>query len=148
MGTLFQAPQYDPERERHRRKIVLAVVAIVVAIAALAWAFRYWPQEHEVNKFFTALEQKDFEKAYGIYMADPNWKEHPQRNSRYTYQDFYRDWGPGGDWGIIRNHRVDGAQRPREGGSGVVVQVTINDRKTPAHIWVDRDKTLTVYPYY
>ncbi len=147
MSSLFQAPHYDPERERHRRKVVLIVVAIVVVIAALAWIFRYWPQEHRVNQFFAELEQKNFEKAYGIYMADPNWKQHPQQERRYSFQDFYNDWGPGGEWGIIRSHKVEGARRPSGGGSGVVVVVSINGRIQPAHIWVDRDKTLTVSPF-
>src|SRR5512146_1485904 len=148
MSTLFQAPHYDPEREHHRRKVVLIVVGIVVVIAVLAWLFRYWPQEHRVNQFFTALEQKDFEKAYVIYMADPNWKQQPEKHKRYSVNDFYRDWGPGGEWGIIRSHKVDGAQRPSGGSaSGLVVIVTINERKQPAHLWVDRDKTLTVSPF-
>jgi hypothetical protein len=143
MSTLFQAPQYDPAKDRRRRKTVVLVIAIVVVIAALLWTFRHWPQEHKVNQFFTAIEQKNFEKAYAIYWNDPNWKQHPQNYARYTFQDFYNDWGPGGDWGIIRSHKVEGTVRPSGGGSGVVVKVSINDRKTPACIWVDQDGTIT-----
>lgn len=146
MSTLFEAPHFDPERERRRRKIIIIVVAVVVVIAALAWTFRYWPQERTINKFFTVIEQKDFEKAYGIYWNDPNWKQHPQKYARYPFQDFYNDWGPGGEWGIIRSHKVNGAVRPPGGGSGVIVVVTLNDRKQPACMWVDRDKTITVSP--
>ncbi len=142
MSTLFQAPQFEPAREQRRRKIVLIVIIVVVVVAALLWIFRYWPQEHKVSRFFAALEQKDYEGAYAVYMNDPAWKQHPDQYKRYSYGDFYTDWGPGGEWGIIRSHKVEGAARPR-GGSGVVVQVTVNDRKTPACVWADDDKTLT-----
>ncbi len=145
MSTLFQAPQYDPSRERRRRKIILIVVVAIAVVAALWWLFRFWPQEHRVDQFFTTLQQKNYEKAYAIYMNDPNWKQHPAQYARYPFGDFYRDWGPGGEWGVIRSHKVDGAQKS---GNGVLVQVTVNDRKVPARMWVDdQDKTLTVAPF-
>ena len=35
-----------------------------------------------------------------------------------------------------------------KGGSGVIVVVTINERKEPARLWVEkRDKSLTFSPY-
>ncbi len=145
MSTIFQAPQFDPGREKRRRNLVLVIIAVAIVVGVLFWTFRFWPQEHKVDQFFTALQQKDYEKAYGIYMNDPDWKQHPQKDSRYAYADFYNDWGPGGEWGSIKSHHVDGAVRPSGGGSGVVVQVTINGRPQPARIWVDKDKTLT-YP--
>jgi len=145
MGTIFQAPQYDPRREKRRRKILLIAAAVVVVIAVLAWTFRYWPEERVVDRFFAALEQKDYEKAYGIYLHDPDWKQHPdQYAARYSFRDFYNDWGPGGEWGIIRSYKILGAGSPPKGGSGVIVEVRINDRVEPARIWVEKsDKTLT-----
>ena len=62
--TLLDAHPYDPAKAR-RRKIKIAVtVVIVVALAALAWMYRNWPEEHSVDKFFTALQHQDYETAY------------------------------------------------------------------------------------
>ena len=43
-------------------------------IGIIAWEFRYWPEEHQVNKFFDALQQQNFETAYGVWMNDPAGK--------------------------------------------------------------------------
>ncbi len=146
--TLFEAPAYDPAAERKRKFLIAAIIIIVVAVACVAYVFRNWPEEHVVSQFFTALEKKDYEKAYGIWMADPNWKQHPEKDQRYSYKEFYyRDWGPGGDWGIIKSFHIDGSVRPK-GGSGVIVQVTVNGRAEPARIWVEKsDKSLTFSPF-
>lgn len=146
-STIFTAPQYDPRRERRRRSILAAVIAAAIVVAVFAYLYRNWPEERVVDRFFTAVVNKDFEKAYGIWLHDPNWKQHPQNYPNYTFREFYNDWGPGGEWGIIRSFHVDGSARPKQG-SGVVVQVTVNDRKEPARIWVEKkDKTLTFSPY-
>ncbi len=65
-------------------------------------------------------------------------------------------WGPGGEWGLIKSHKLDGAAVPHgysgsrfAVSSGVVVVVTVNDRiADKAHIWVQKeDKTLGFSPY-
>jgi hypothetical protein len=146
-STIFTAPQYDPRRERRRRAIIAGIVVAVVVIAVLAYLYRNWPEEHVVDQFFQALVQKDFEKAYAIWMHDPNWKQHPEKYANYSFRDFYNDWGPGGEWGTIKSYRIEGSANPKHG-SGVVVVVTINDRKEPARLWVEKkDKTLTFSPY-
>jgi len=146
--TLFEAPVYDPARERRRKFTIAAVIILVVAIACVAYVLRNWPEEQVVRHFFNALQSQQYEKAYGIWVADPNWKEHPQKYERYTYNEFYhRDWGPGGDYGLIKSFHIDGSGRPK-GGSGVIVQVTINGRAEPARIWVEKsDKSLTFSPF-
>jgi hypothetical protein len=97
-----------------------------------------------VHKFFTALEEKDVERAYALWMQDPDWKQHPAKYANYSFGDFYRDWGPSGDWGIIKSHRVDCSY---SSGSGVLVQVTVNDRAEHAYLWVEKsDKTLHFSP--
>jgi hypothetical protein len=145
--TIFEAPVYDPRRERRKKIIIAAVVLLVIVAAVLAYLYRNWPEERVVGKFFDALVARDFEKAYGIWLADPAWKQHPQKYSQYSFHDFYQDWGPGGEWGIIRSYRIDGSATPKHG-SGVVVVVTINERSQQARIWVEKkDKTLTFSPY-
>ncbi|HYH00652.1 MAG TPA: hypothetical protein VD837_16085 [Terriglobales bacterium] len=146
--TILTAPQYDPKRDRRKKQIIAGVVVAVIAIGVLLYVFRNWPEERVVNKFFTALQAKDYEKAYGVWMADPEWKQHPQKYSNYPFNEFYQDWGPGGEWGVIRSFEIDGSASPK-GGSGVVVVVTVNERVgDKARMWVEKkDKTLTFSPY-
>ncbi len=147
--TLLDAPAYDVARARRRRIIVIAIIAGVIVLAVLAWVYRNWPEEHAVDKFFIALQNQHYEDAYGIYFNDPAWRQHQQKYSQYTFADFYRDWGPGGEWGLIKSHRIYGSANTKNfGGGGVVVEVIVNERAERARIFVQKsDKTLTVYPY-
>ncbi len=154
--TLFEAQPYDPAHARKKRQLIFAIIGAVIVIGTLWWMFRFWPQEHAVDQFFDALQQQSYEKAYGVWMRDPNWKQHAERYARYPYNDFLKDWGPGGEWGIIKSHHIDGAAVPKgysgspfATASGVVVVVTVNDRVgDKAHIWVQNDdKTLGFSPY-
>jgi hypothetical protein len=154
--TLFEAEPYDEERARKRRVRIVSIVVILVVLALVGWHFRFWREEHQVDKFFDALQRQKYEQAYGVWMNDPDWKQHPEKFARYTFGEFTRDWGPGGEWGIIKTHSIDGTAVPKGGNagafgspSGVVVVVTVNDRVADkAHIWVQKaDKTLGFSPY-
>jgi hypothetical protein len=146
-ATIFEAPPYDPRRDRRRRTLVLIAVVILIALAALAYRYRNWPEERVVAHFFDALQHKQFETAYGIWMHDPDWKQHPDRHSKYPFNEFSQDWGPSGEWGLINNFEIAGSDNPK-GGSGVVVLVTVNGRAEKARLWVEKsDKTLTFSPY-
>jgi hypothetical protein len=147
--TLLDAPQYDPARYRRRKiKIALAVISLLILLL-LGWLYRNWPEERIVNHFFDALQRQDYETAYGIYFHDPDWKQHQGKYPQYTYSDFYRDWGPGGEWGLIKSHKIYGSATTKGwGNGGVIVEVIINDRAEHARMFVQlSDKTLTVYPY-
>jgi len=123
----------------------------------LAWNFRYYAEERQVDKFFAALQKQDYETAYGIWFHDPSWKQHPQKYPDYPFSSFMQDWGPGGQWGLVKSYHVDGSAVPKGGtgtkfdvgSSGVVVVVTVNERVADkAHIWVEKsDKTLGFSPY-
>lgn len=155
--TLFEAEQYDPAKARKRRIQIIAISAIVLLCLILAWNLRHYPQEHVVDTFFAALQQKDYEKAYSIWNHDPDWKQHPEQYSKYSFNEFMKDWGPGGEWGTIKSYHVDGSAVPKGGNgtkfdvspSGIVVVVTVNERVADkAHIWVEKsDKTLGFSPY-
>jgi len=154
--TLFEAQPYDPERARRRRRRIVLISVVVIVLGLIAWHFRYWHEERQVDKFFDALQDQNFEKAYGIWMNDPDWKQHPDKYARYPLSDFIKDWGPGGEWGIIKSHSIDGTAVPKGGNagafvspSGVVVVVTVNERiGDKAHIWVEKsDRTLSFSPY-
>jgi hypothetical protein len=145
--TLLDAKQYDPDKNRTRNRMIIAVVIGLAVVAFFVWWFRFLPQEHEVGRFFDALRGKNYNEAYAIWMQDPDWQKHPDRYPKYPFKDFYRDWGPGGEWGTINSAKVYGASTCPGGGSGVVVDVVVNNRAEHAQVWVERsDKTLSYPP--
>jgi len=148
--TLMDAREYDPTAGR-RKKLVLIVAALALLVGGLlAWWLRYWPEERVADHFFSDLQKQDFEGAYGVWMHDPQWQQHGDREEykKYPYKDFYRDWGPGGEWGVIHSYRIYASDTPPGGGSGVVVDVTVNNRSERARVWVEKsDKTMSYSPY-
>ncbi len=146
--TLLDAKEYDPNKERKRRNRIISVVVVALLVAALAWWFRYWPEERVADHFFADLQKQDYAAAYGVWMHDPNWKQHPERYPKYPFNDFYRDWGPGGEWGLIKTYKVYAVGSPPGGGSGVIIDMTVNDRTERARVWVEKsDKTMSFSPY-
>lgn len=144
-STLFEAPAYDPGKERRRKRIIWTVIIVVLVLAGLAYRYRNWPEERVADRFFAALQHKDYEQAYAIWMADPNWKQHPAQYAQYPYNEFYRDWGPSGDWGIVANYKVLGSATL--GSAGVVVVVDVNGRADKARVWIDKkNKSMSFSP--
>jgi len=145
--TLMDAKEYDVAAHRRRRLRIMTVVLVLIAVGLVLYWNRFWPEERVVDKFFLALEKQDYETAYGIYFADPNWRQHVQKYSVYPYSDFYRDWGPGGEWGLIKRFKIYAAGECPHGGSGVVVEVVVNDRAEHEQLYVQKsDKTLSPSP--
>jgi hypothetical protein len=146
--TIFTAKEFNPEKQRRRRQRVALVVSILIVVGGLFYMFRFWPYEHRVDRFLTAVENRDYQHAYAIWQNDSQWQQHPERYKKYPFSDFYNDWGPSGEWGIIKEHKIDGAASPKTGGTGVIVQVTVNQRVEKLRLWVERqDKTITWSPY-
>jgi hypothetical protein len=144
--TLLDAKPYDAARGRRVRTLIVAIVVAVLLGAFLAYHFRNYPERAAAGKFFTALQKQDFESAYAVWFHDPDWRQHQEKYATYPFGDFYRDWGPGGEWGLIKSHAVDCSLSPG-GGSGVIVQVTVNGRAQHAYVWVQKsDKTLSFSP--
>lgn len=154
--TLFEAKPIDPRRERRNKTILWVAAAVVIAglVATAVWFvwFRYWPEERAVDKFFAALKAGNMQQAYAIWMADPNWQQHPQQYARYPFGQFENDWGKGGEWGIIQGYHVEGAASPPKTSystpSFVVVVVTVNGRIDKACLAVQKDdESLGFSPY-
>jgi hypothetical protein len=144
--TLLDARQYDPGRDRRRRRLIVVIVSAALIGALVSYHFRDYPERATVQKFFAALQKQDYESAYSVWFKDPNWKQHPSNYRNYPFNDFYRDWGPGGEWGLVKSFHVDCSLSPG-GGSGVIVQVTVNQRADHAYVWVQKsDKTLSFSP--
>ena len=149
--TIFEAKEYDFRKARRRKIIIAVVIGVVIVLGALAWVFRNYPEELVVQHFMTDLQHGDYKAAYGLWIADKNWEQHPQQHSQYPFTDFYRDWGPYGDWGAIKSFHIQGSVVPSDSynsGNGVVVSVMINGRKQPAGIWVTKkDHSMTFSPF-
>jgi len=145
--TLLDAQQYDPEKERRKKVRIISAVVVVLLALFFGWWFRYWPYEHVAGQFFDQLQKQDFKAAYGTWMRDPDWQQHPEKHSRYPFNEFYLDWGPGSEWGTIKTQKVFGASACPGGGTGVVVDVVVNDRAEHAQVWVEKsDKTMSFPP--
>src|SRR4051812_6285285 len=109
---MFESSMPDPQRERRIeliKRIVGALLLATVVIGGLAWWLRYYAEEHTVDKFFTSIEQKKFEDAFAIWNADPDWRQHADKYKDYPYGQFELDWGPTGEYGEIKSHKVEGA---------------------------------------
>ena len=140
----MDAQQYDEARDRRRQKFIIVGVLVALILAWVGYHMRNYPERHAADKFFAALQKGDVEAAYALWMQDPNWKQHPQKYSNYTFGDFSQDWGPSGEWGIIKSYKVNCSY---SSGSGVIVEVTPNQRTEHANVWVDKsDKTLHFSP--
>jgi hypothetical protein len=144
--TLLDAQEYDAAKSRKHRRRMISAIALLLILLGVGWWFRYWPEEHLVGKFFGLLQTQDYKSAYSIWMHDPNWQQHPERYPKYPFADFYRDWGPGGEWGLIKTQKVFGASACPGGGSGIVVDVVVNDRTEHAQVWVEKSDHTLSYP--
>src|SRR6266849_3391719 len=124
---LMDAQEYDPRPAQRRKRLIVIAVVVVVVLLGTWYFFRYWPEKHVMNKFFQVIEQKDFETAYAIWEADPNWKQHPDKYPEYTINQFRQDWGPQGEYGVITSHEIDCAtelpQKDFQDPTGVIVVV-------------------------
>ena len=152
--SLMDAPEYDSRRDNRIRNLliaagVLVVLAVVIGFGGFAlghgWFFSNLPAEHRVDKFFTALESKDYNAAYAIWMNDPDWQQHPQKYD-YKVQRFTEDWTTYSPAKApITSHHVDISKTDGKGafGTGVIVAVRVNgDHKL--FMWYERkDGTLT-----
>src|SRR5436305_1284731 len=99
--TLFEAKEYDPSVEKRLRLYAIAGLVVLVILGFLVYHFWDWREEHAVNRLLTAIEHKDYEKAYAIWNADPDWKQHPQKYAGYNFGTFELDWGPTGEYGEV-----------------------------------------------
>lgn len=153
--TLLNAPKYDSSREKRRTFLIFGSIAFVLLAAVVGvggyllghgWFFTNLHAEHKVSQFFDALEAKDYNKAYAIWMNDPNWQQHPQKYD-YSLKRFTEDWTTESPVGPITSHQVDISKTDGTGtfGTGIIVAVRVNgDHKI--FMWYEKkDGTLT-YP--
>ena len=149
--TLLNAPQYDKRKENTKRNVLIGAGVLVLLTAVIGvggfllghgWFFSTLPAEHRVDQFLTALEAKDYEKAYAIWTNDQDWKQHPQKYD-YTLKRFTEDWTTESDWGPIKSHHVDISKRT---GTGVIVAARVNDSPKKLFMWYEKSNGTLTYP--
>ena len=150
--TLLNAPAYNASRERLKRNLLIGTGVTVVVLTILAltgyilghgWFFTNLPDEHRVSVFMKTVQAGDYGKAYGIWQNDPEWQQHPQKYD-YKLQRFTEDWTTQSDWGgPVKAYHVDVSKRDK---TGVVVAVTINEKKRFFIKYENADGTLSYFP--
>jgi hypothetical protein len=140
--TLLDAPKFDPAKEkRTRNSLIAGGVAIVLIVligvggfvAGHGWFFDDLLIEHHVKTFLEAVKENNLDQAYGIWLNDPDWKNHPQ-NPNYDFKRFESDWGPQSEDGPLKSFNVDISKRA---GSGCIVAVHLNDKPKPVFLWYE-----------
>ena len=151
--TLLNAPEYDDRRECRRRNMlvgtgILLALLVVTCVGGFllghGWFFSNLPAEHRVSTFFTALEAKDYPKAYGIYMNDADWPQHPQKYD-YTLARFTEDWTTESPVNApITSHHIDISKTDGSGtfGTGIIVAVRVNGNHKLFMYYIKKDGTL------
>jgi len=133
-------------------RYVVSGVALAAMIAGALWYFlRFAPEKRTVERFMNAVVAGDSPQAYKI------WRP----NASFTYQDFLAFWGPKGYYSPIKSFRIESAEVPPKGGSGVVVVVELSAyspfpkpeesvkfaQNQEARLWVERsDQSLSFPP--
>src|SRR4051794_14420260 len=144
--ALMDAKEYDPRPVRRRLGLLAGAGAILIVLL-IFWfwpsgRFRYMHEWSIGNKFFAAIERGDFETAYGLYNADPQWKQHAEKYSNYSLPQFQLDWRPASEYGKIVSHKIGCAIEPPKKGfqssSGIVLLVSLNHRPDPTLLWVEK----------
>jgi hypothetical protein len=114
MGILDAGPE---EPKSRALRYVISAVALALLLGASMWYFlRYTPEKHTAENFMQAVATGDTQKAYQIW--------HP--HASFSYQDFLSFWGPNGYYSPIKTYRIESAEVPPKGGTGVVVVVEIS----------------------
>jgi hypothetical protein len=142
--TLLDAPEFDAARSKRKILILQCCAGALVLLLVTWWLMasqpvdwpwnwnRYLFGRSAVNKFLSAVEADDLTRAYGIWVNDKNWQQHPAQHSVYPYARFQGDWSatsPDNEYGAIRSHKIALAARY---GNGLLVAVLINGRKSDA----------------
>jgi hypothetical protein len=155
--SLMDAPVYDDRRARRNQALLIGTLSLLGLLIVLTllgyilghgWFFSNLPAEHKVSEFYSALEAKNYAKAYGIYENDPNWQQHPDKYSGYPLSRFTEDWTKYSPVdGPITSHHIDVSKTDGTGpfGSGIIVASTVNGKRG-IDVYVSRADGSITYP--
>ena len=155
--SLMDAPAYDTRRAHTIKALSIGLASFIVLLLLLTllgyilghgWLFSNLPAEHKVSEFYTALQDKDYAKAYGLYENDPQWQAHPDQHRSYPLSRFTEDWTTYSPVNApIHSHHVDVSRTDGTGnfGSGIIVASTLNGTKG-IDVYVSRADGTITYP--
>lgn len=149
--TLMDAPKYDEARARRHLILGWSIAGGLVALF-IAWWFVAgrpldWPWHwndhlfgrHAVTRFMDDLEHNDLKAAYGVWINDKNWEQHPQQHRGYPFSaapgvtSFESDWNPTSpdaeDKGGIHSFRIAAS---RMYGNVLLMAILVNGAKENA----------------
>ena len=158
--TLLDAPKFDEARDRRNRLMVWSAGGLLLALIVGFWLASGHPADwpwnwythlrgrHAINGFMESVEKNDLKKAYGIWMHDPNWQQHPDNFGMYPFARFEQDWGPNSsqnEYGVIQSHNIVAARVFK---NVLLVGMFINGRKSKALFltYFPKDHTLNFAP--
>ena len=140
--TLLDAPAFDAARDRRNQTILWTGVGLVFALfigswliagMPVDWPWRWWTHfraRSTANRFLSAVEQNDMQKAYSIWLQDPDWQQHSDKTAAYPFDRFQQDWSPtssANEYGVIKSHKIVAA---RMSGNVLLMGIRINDLKS------------------
>ena len=123
--TLMDAPRYDEVHENRKRALIFGSVGLICVLFIGGWLAAGMPVDFPwtwwthmrgravANEFMKAVEHNDYKKAYGIFIHDRNWEQHPNKDTAYPFQKFEQDWEPNGqgnEFGAIHSHKIVAAR--------------------------------------
>jgi hypothetical protein len=142
--TLLDAPAFDEVRDRRRRIAMCSTAGLLLVLFIGFWFVAGrpvdWPWNwnnhfqgrRAVNSFLVAVEKNDLPTAYGIWIHDKNWQQHPAQGGSYPFSRFQDDWSPSSpdnEYGVIQSHKMIAA---RMYGNVLITASLINGRKSKA----------------
>ncbi|MGH9679174.1 MAG: hypothetical protein ACRD4Y_04430 [Candidatus Acidiferrales bacterium] len=149
VGILDAGPE-EP-KSKALRYLISGIALVILIAGGLTYFLRYTKEEHTIEHFMDAVAAGDMAKACQI------WHTHPG----FTCKDFDSFWGPDGYYSPIKSYRIESAEVPPKGGTGVVVTVEISGyspfpkpeetikfaQNREVQIWVERsDQSLSFPP--
>ncbi len=154
--TLLDAPSFDAARDRRIRTILYSGLGLFVVLfigswllagMPVDWPWNWWTHfraRSTANQFLDAVQKNDMQKAYGIWMHDPDWQQHAAQFGAYPFERFQQDWSPtssSNEYGVIKTHKILAA---RMSGNVLLMGIRINDLKSN-NLFIDYDpKTHTL----
>ena len=142
--TLLDAPVFDEARDKRKRTIGISVAGGLVLLFIVWWIVAGkpidWPwrwNTHlvgriKINRFLTDIEKNDLNAAYGVWINDKNWQQHPPHGAN-SFERFKEGWDPNSpdaEWqGVIQSHHI---ASHRIYGNVLLVAILINGAKQNA----------------
>ena len=122
----------NPKAERLKKRLLIGIPLALALLGYLYYEFKNFPEERAVSRFFTTLEQENYQEAYQLW----------QPSKYYTFENFQQDWGPDGEAGPIREFDITNSHAR---GSGVLVDIRLNGQKEIS-LWVERSTKSLSFP--